>query len=154
MLKKILIAVVILGIAAVAFIGFGSYAVVKDVIKDKEPQIRQYIQLDEAAQNKYVIDNISDLFAEIDLDKDGEPEEKEKIERLMKVNDNPEVQPALIKVGRSFMASAIMMSDSIVKDLPADAKAKYQQESDKLKANIDAYSDIVEKVDPTLKIKK
>ena len=154
MLKKILIAVVILGIAAVAFIGFGSYAVVKDAIKDKEPQIRQYMQLDEAAQNKYIIDNISELLTEVDLDKDGEPEDKETIERLMKVNNNLEVQQSLIKVGRSFMAKAIMMSDSIVKDLSADAKAKYQQESDKLKANIDAYSDIVEKVDPTLKIKK
>ena len=151
MLKKILIAVVILGIAAVAFIGFGSYAVVKDAIKEKEPQIRQYVQLDEVAQNKYILDNCRDILKEIDLDNDGKPDDKEQLELLMKANENPEVQKALVDLGRSLMAKAIMASDPIVKDLSADVKAKYQQESDNFKASFDTYADTVKKVEPRIK---
>ena len=151
MLKKILIATVILGIAAVAFIVFGSYEVVKDAIKEKEPQIRQYVQLDEAAQNKYILDNCRDILKEIDLDKDGKPDDKEQLELLMKANENPAVQKSLVDLGRSLMAKAIMASEPIVKDLSADAKAKYQQESDNFKASFKTYADIVKKVEPRIK---
>lgn len=151
MLKKILIATVILGIAAVAFIGFGSYAVVKDAIKEKEPQIRQYVQLDETAQNKFILDNCRDILKEIDLDNDGKPDDKEQVELILKANENPEVQKALVDFGRASMAKAIMASDAIVKDLSAAAKAKYQQESDNFVASFETYANIVKKVEPRIK---
>ena len=151
MLKKILIATVILGIAAVAFIGFGSYAVVKDAIKEKEPQIRQYVQLDETAQNKFILDNCRDILKEIDLDNDGKPDDKEQVDLILKANENPEVQKALVDFGRASMAKAIMASDAIVKDLSAAAKAKYQQESDNFVASFETYANIVKKVEPRIK---
>lgn len=151
MLKKILLTIVLFALVAIGFVGYGSYKVVNDTIKNKEPQIRQYIQLDEAMQNKYIIDNVSELLTDIDLDNDGKPEDKEKIKLLMKANDNPEVQQALINLGRSFMASVILSSDSILKDLNENLKDKYQQESEKLKANLEIYSSIVEKIEPALK---
>lgn len=151
MLKKILIATVILGIAAVAFLVFGSYEVVKEEVSKKEPQLRQYVQLDEAAQNKFILDNDNEILKQINLNKDGTPEDKEQRELWIKANENPAVQKALVNFGRSFMAKAVMLSDAVVKDLSADAKAKYQQESDNFEANFEAYANAIYKVDPRLK---
>lgn len=144
MLKKILLAVVILGVIAAAVFGFGTYMVVDDTIKAKEPQLRQYMQLDEAAQNQYIADNFAELLSGIDLDKDGKPEDKEKLEKFKQVNASPEVQQAFTAVGRSFLASAILFSDSLTKDMSADVKAKYQKEADEFEARADKYSKLLE----------
>lgn len=156
MIKKILLVVVILGVIAVALMGYGTYKVADDVLKRKEPQLRQYVQLDEAAQNKYILENIGELLSEmkIDLDKDGKPEDKESVEKLMKLNSQPDIQNALADAGRSVMAMAIMMSEPIVKDLSADVKAKYEKEFDQMEARFDKYSKLVEAADPTLKADK
>lgn len=151
MLKKILLGVLVLGVIGVAITGFVLHEAVDDAVKSKEPQLRQYVQLEEAAQNKYILDNAAELLQGMDLNKDGKPEDKEQVELFVKANANPEVQKALVALGRSFMASAIMVSDPIVKDLSADAKAKYQQEESQLSANMQAYADIVKKIEPNIK---
>ena len=151
MLKKILLGAGILAIIVVALFGFVLHDTIDDAIKNKEPQLRQYVQLDEAAQNKYILDNTAELLKDVDLDNDGKPETKEQLELLLKANTNPEVQKALVAFGRSFMATGILASDSIADELPADVKAKYQQERSQLKANFEAYADIAHKVEPNLK---
>ena len=151
MLKKILIGVVILGAILVALLGYGTYKVADETLKEHEPQLREYLQLDEAAQNKYILDNFNKLLSDVDLDKDGKPEDKEKIQRLMKLNEQPEIQKAFIDVGRSVLAGLIMFSDPIVKDMSADIKAKYEKESSEFEARADKYSKLVEAADPTLK---
>ena len=144
MLKKILLTVVVLLAVVGAVMLYGTYKVVDDAFKEKEPQLRQYMQLDEAAQNKYIIDNCAELLDGADLDKDGTPEEKENIELLKKANTNPEIQQALADVGRSVMAKAILMSDSITKDMSDDVKAKYQKESEQFDARADKYSKLID----------
>lgn len=151
MLKKILIGVVILGAILLAIFGYGTYKVADEVLKEAEPRLRQYIQLDEAAQNKYILDNMNELFTKADLDKDGKPEDKEKLQRLMKLNEQPEIQKAFIDVGRSVIAGFILLSEPIVKDMSADTKAKYEKESKDFEARADKYSKLVEAADPTLK---
>ena len=154
MFKKILIAVVVLGVILFAIMGYGTYKVADEFLKEHEPQLRQYLQMDEAAQNKYVLDNINELLSKVDLDKDGKLEDKEKLERLMKLNSQPEIQNALVSVGRSAVASLIMISDPIVKDMTSDIKAKYEKESDEFEARADKYSKLVEAADPTFKENK
>ena len=154
MIKKILLGVVILGVIGVAIMGYGTYKVADEVLKEQEPKLRQYMQLDEAAQNKYIIENVDELLSKVDLDKDGKPENKETVERLKKLNTQPEIQSALADVGRSLMATAIMLSDPIVKDMSADVKAKYEKESDAFEARADKYSKLVEAADPTFKREK
>ena len=151
MIKKILIGVVILGFILFALFGYGTYKVANEALKEHEPQLRQYLQMDEATQNKYILDNMNELFTKVDLDKDGKPEDKEKLKRLMKLNEQPEIQKAFIDVGRSTLASIIMLSDSIVKDMSADIKAKYEKESEEFEARADKYSKLIEAADPTLK---
>lgn len=154
MIKKILLGLVVLGVIAVAIMGYGTYKVADEFLKEKEPQLRQYIQLDEAAQNKYILDNMNELFMKVDLDKDGKPEDKENLKRLMKLNAQPEIQNAFVNVGRSVLAGAILFSDSIVKDMSADVKEKYQKEAEEFDARADKYSKLVEAADPTFKSDK
>lgn len=157
MIKKILIGVLILavlGVAAFALLGYGTYKVVDEAVKEREPQFRQYLQMDTDAQNQYVLQNIEDLLSKIDIDKDGKPETKEKWERLQKLNSQPEIQNALINVGRSLTARFILFSDPIVNDMDLETKTKYENEANEFDLRLDKYTKLVEAADPTFKSKK
>ena len=154
MIKKILLGVVILGVIAFAVIGYGTYKVADEALKDREPQLRQYLQLDETAQNQYILENIDELLSKVDLDKDGKPEDKENFARLKELNSQPEIQKALIDTGRAVIATGIMLSEPIVNDMSAEVKAKYQAESDEFEARIDKYSKLIEAADPSFKADK
>ena len=80
MLKKILIGLGIVGVIAVVFLGYATNKVANEMLAEKEPQLRQYMQLDRAAQDKFILDNCTELFAGVDVDKDGKPEDKEQWE--------------------------------------------------------------------------
>lgn len=144
MLKKILLVIVILLAIIGAFALYGGYTVVDDAIKLKEPQMRQYVQMDEAAQNKYIVDNYIEIMDGIDINKDGTPEQKAELELLKQVNTAPDVRKALVEMGRSLMATAVLMSDNVTNELSADDKAKYQQERDQLTTRLEKYSDLIE----------
>ena len=146
----------VLGVVIFAVLGYGTYKVADETLKEHEPQLRQYLQMDEATQNKYVLENIGEVLSnlKIDIDKDGKPEDKETIKRLMELNTQPEIERALIDVGRSTLASFIMLSEPIVKDMSADVKAKYEKEVDEFEARVDKYSKLVEAADPTFKSDK
>ena len=144
MWKKVLLTIVAVLVAGGALMIYGTYKVVDDKIKEKEPQLRQYMQLDEAAQNKYIVDNFTELLAGIDIDKDGKPEEKEQWELFKKANTDPEIQQALVDLGRYLMADIILMSDAITKDMSADVTAKYQKEAELSEARADKYSKLLE----------
>ena len=141
----------ILGAILIAILGYGTYKVADDVLKEAEPRLRNYLQMDEAAQNQYILDNFNEVLPEVNLYKGGKPEDKERLQRLMKLNEQPEIQKALIDVGRSSLASLILSFESIVKDMSADIKAKYEKESKEFETRADKYSKLVEAADPTLK---
>ena len=144
MWKKVLLTIVAILIAGGAVMLYGTYKVVDEKIQEKEPQLRQYMQLDEAAQNKYIVDHFTELLEGADLDKDGKPEDKGQLELWKKANTNPEIQQALADVGRSLMATAILMSDNITKEMSADVKAKYQKESEQFDTRAEKYSKLLE----------
>jgi len=144
MFKKILLVVLVLLAIIGAFTIYGSYKVVDNAIKLKEPQMRQYVQMDEAAQNKYIVDNYVEIMDGVDINKDGTPEQKAELELLKQVNTAPDVRKALVEMGRSLMATAVLMSDNVTNELSADDKAKYKQERDQLTARLEKYSDLIE----------
>ena len=111
------------------------------------------MQLDEAAQNQYVMEHAVEIFNEM-MKQDVKPEDKATVERFEAAQQYPEVQQALLKFGRSFFAQAIVHSDALVKDLSADAKAKYQTEADMFKQNFETYADVVNSVTEKLKAAK
>lgn len=151
MLKKILIGIVVLGAILIAILGYSTYKVADEVVKEAEPRLRNYLQMDETAQNQYILDNFNEVLPEVDFYKSGKPEDKERLQRLMKLNEQPEIQKAFIDVARSSLASLILSFEPIVKDMSADTKAKYEKESKEFEARADKYTKLIEAADPTLK---
>ena len=136
--KKIFIGVVVLGIIVAALLGISTYMFADEAVKAHEPQLRQYIQLDTAAQNEYIIKNADELLLQAATEA-TEPKDKAEMEILNKAKDDPEFRKALVDLGRSFLARAIMHSDAIVKDMSEAQKTQYQSEADKLSASIKEY---------------
>ena len=148
MMKKILIGIVILGAIATAVIGFGTYKVADEVLKEKEPQLRQYMQLDEAAKKDYILTHLDEILAEAKIDATNV--EKDDIERYERIKNEPAFQQATFELGRSLMAKAIMHSDAIVKDMSDSVKAEYKSESDKFSERLEKYSNIAEELEAKL----
>ncbi|MBR6713602.1 MAG: hypothetical protein IKI76_11510 [Selenomonadaceae bacterium] len=144
MWKKVLLVILVILAIIGAFTIYGSYKVVDNAIQAKEPQLRQYVQMDEAAQNKYLIDNYLEIMDGVDINKDGTPEEKAELELLKQVNTAPDVKQALIEMCRSLMATAVLMSDNVTNELSASDKAKYQQERSQLETRLDKYGKLLE----------
>jgi len=154
--KKILIVFAIIGVIAVigfvvlGALGYGTYKIADEALKLHEPQFRQYLQMDKAAQDKYILDNMTELFLDTDLDKDGKPEDKEKLERLMKLNEQPDIQKAFIDVGRSTLAGFILLSEPVVNEMSLEVETEYQKEYDELGLRLDKYLKLVGAADPSL----
>ncbi|MBQ7453998.1 MAG: hypothetical protein IJS69_02955 [Selenomonadaceae bacterium] len=150
MLKKILIGVVILGIISFGLIGFSTVKVTEEALQQKAPVFRQYMQMTESEQDAYILAHSKELIA--DAMKNSKPEEKADAELIDKTKDDPIMQQAIIKLGRSLMALGIMHTD-IVKDMTADVKAKYQKESDELTIHMETYGKLLESARATLDAK-
>ncbi len=144
MWKKVLLVILVILAIIGAFTIYGSYKVVDNAIQAKEPQLRQYVQMDEAAQNKYIVDNYTDIMDGVDINKDGTPEQKAELELLKQVNTAPDVRKALVEMGRSLMATAVLMSDNVTNELSAEDKAKYQQERSQLETRLEKYGNLIE----------
>lgn len=150
MLKKILIAVAVLLVAVGAFVVYGTYKVVDitldEIVKEHEPQIRQYMQLSDEEQNKYILEN-ADMIIK-DMVADAKPEEKADMELVEKTKGDPDVQKTLINLGRSIMARGILRLDD---NLSAEVKEKYKKEAEDLKSKLEQYGDALEKATEKLK---
>ena len=151
MLKKIVIGVVILGIAAVAFLAFSTVYVVDEAIKQKEPELRQYVQMTDEQQWNYVMNNFNAILADAKLEQDMSSEDRKQLEGFERIKDDPAVQKATVELGRCILAKALMRSEAIVKDMSADVKEKYQKEADELMTRMDNYSNVREAAEARLK---
>ena len=146
MAKKILMIIGALVLVAIVVLGVtmcGVKQVADEKLKEKEPQLRQYVQMTEVDQNTYVEKNMNELFTTII----GELKDDKEIskENLQKLESDPEAKEAGIQLGRSIVAMLIISSDNIVKDLiPAD-KDKYTKESDELSNRLETYRGFMKK---------
>ncbi|MBQ6976404.1 MAG: hypothetical protein IJQ16_07630 [Selenomonadaceae bacterium] len=122
----------------------GILHVADEYIKEKEPEVRQYVQMTEADQNAYVEKNMDEIF--MSISKEIKPDDKELDQaKLEQMKNDPELRDAGIRLGRSILASFAMGSENISKELNADDKAKYQAEADDLEPRIDAYGNALKK---------
>ena len=140
MLKKVLLTIIAVLVAGGALMLYGTHKAADEFVKANEPQLRQYIQLDEAAQNKYVIEHADDILAQAEVY--ANPDEKADVNLIERIQQDPAVQKALADLGRAILAAAIMHSDSIAQDLSDTVKAQYQKESDELKTRLEKYADV------------
>ncbi len=132
MLKKILI---VLGILAVIGIGVAIFFTNKFVgevqqeLQAREPELRQYLTMTVEEQNAYVDKSWNDVVKGL-INKFGGQEISEAEYNATFSNETPELKAARIEYGRSVIAAIILSMDNIVKDIPADIKAKLQAEAD------------------------
>lgn len=150
MLKKVLLTIVAILVAGGALMIYGTYKAADEFVKDNEPQLRQYVQMDEAAQNAYVLAHADEIISQASAEA-TEPEDKKSADFLMKVKDDPAVQKAATDLGRAIMAAAVLHSDSIMKDLNTQLKEKFQKEKDNLSDRLEKYADALEAAEAKLK---
>ena len=112
--------------------------------KEKEPEVRQYLQMTEADQNVYIEKHMDELFMSISDDIKPDDEDIDK-ETLDKMKNDPELRDAGIKLGRSLIATFAMNSENLSKELNADDKTKYKAEADDLDSRIETYGNIMKK---------
>ncbi len=149
MIKKIILTIVAVLVAGGALMIYGTYKAADEFVKTNEPQLRQYAQLDEAEQNKYVLDHADEILAQASAS--VKPEERADVELLEKIKDDPAVQKALADLGRAIMAAAILHSEPIVQDLNDRLKEKFQQEKSQLTDRLEKYSEVMTKAGEKLK---
>ena len=150
MIKKILLTIVAVLVAGAALSIYGMYMAADDVIKTSEPQLREYVQMDEPAQNKYVLDHADELLAQAALETD-DPEDKQTLNLWSEIKNDPAVQKATTELGRAILAAAVLHSEAIVKDMNAQLKAKFEQEKSELTDRLAKYSDVVDAAEKALK---
>ncbi len=136
MIKKILTIVgllTIFGIVGMVFL-FNKF---ESTLKEKEPELRQYITMTVEEQNNYVAANIDKLMENF-LSGEGKFD-------YQKMKQDPELNAALINYGRS-MVSTFIVTSQFYKELDTDTQAKIKSESDqreirnaKLQALFDKY---------------
>lgn len=149
MIKKILLTVVVLLIVGGALMIYGTYKVANEVLKEQEPMLRQYVQMTEEEQNKYILEHADEIITKAAAN--AKPEEKADVELVEATKNDPAVKKALVDLGRALLAVAIMHSEPIVNDINDDLKAKFQQEEDDLTNRLEKYSTALETAKEKLK---
>ena len=61
-IKKILLTIVAVLVAGAALSIYGMYTAMNNVVKTNETQLREYVQMDDAAQDKYVLEHADELL--------------------------------------------------------------------------------------------
>lgn len=141
MLKKLLIVVAIL--VVIAFGGLGYFANKLDtVIKEHDPEFRQYITMTLEEQNAYVEKNLGDFISYMMKLQGNEANTAQILEKL---KSDPEAFKAGIDMGRAVVASFILANEDILKDLSAEVHNKLQEESSQLEARQNKYNEFLKK---------
>ena len=134
----VLVAIIVLGITTC-----GVMKVADEALKEREPQLREYVKMTEEQQNEYVLKNMDDLTAAIAAEAKTDSAEDQKARKsLDEIKTLPEYRAAGLKLGRSIVAMFIISSDPIVADLSPEDKAKYQAEYEQLEANLNAFMEV------------
>ena len=149
MLKKILLTIVAILIAGGALVIYGTYKATDEIIKEQEPQLRQYVQMSDADKNEYILTHAEELITQAAAN--AKPDEREDMELVDKTKNDPAVQKALIDLGRALMAKAIMHSDALVNEMSDSVKAKFKAESDDLTGALERYGDVLDAAKAKLK---
>jgi len=135
-----IVAIVVLGVTTC-----GIMKVADEALKEREPQLREYVKMTEEQQNEYVSKNMDDIIASVAAEAKTDSAEDQKARKnFEEMKTDPEYRAACLKLGRSIMAMLVISSEPILADMSAEDKAKYQAESDQLEANMDAFMKVKE----------
>ena len=143
MAKKIFAILGAIFIVAIIVLGVTTCGVMKvadEALKEREPQLREYVKMTEEQQNEYVLKNMDDLIAAIIAEtKTDSAEDQNARKTFEEIKNSPEYSEAGLKLGRSIVAMFVISSDPIVADMSPEDKAKYQAECDQLESRLDVF---------------
>ncbi len=150
MAKKILAiigAIVIVGIIVLGVTTCGVMKIADDWVKEKEPELRQYVQMTEQEQNAYVEKHMDELFRRIDAYAESHRENSTQEERnkWAKFESDSEAKSAGVQLGRAIVAALVMASEPITNELSSADKEKYQNESEQIEKRTEIYTGFLEK---------
>lgn len=149
-MRKVFLIVGILAIMVFVVLGVTMCGVMKvadEWVKEKEPELRQYVQMTEIEQNEYVEKHKDELFRRVEeyVEAHQENASKEVREKWAEFEKDPEAKAACIQLGRSIVAALIMASEPIIKELSADDNAKYEKEASETEDRTEIYKKLLEK---------
>lgn len=149
-MRKVFLIVGILAIMVFVVLGVTMCGVMKvadEWVKEKEPELRQYVQMTEIEQNEYVEKHKDELFRRVEeyVEAHQENASKEVREKWAEFEKDPEAKAAGIQLGRSIVAALIMASEPIIKELSADDNAKYEKEASETEDRTEIYKKLLEK---------
>ena len=148
MIKRALLTIVAILVAGGALIIYGTYKAADDFVAKNEPQLRQYAQMDEAAQNQYISEHADEIISQAATAADSE--KKSEASFLTKIKDDPAVQKATADLGRAIMAAAVLHSDALAQELNASLKEKFRQEKNELTNRLERYTEVLEAAEAKL----
>ena len=151
MIKRILFTAIAVLVAGGAMMIYGTYKAADDFVKTNEPQLRQYAQMDEAAQNQYISEHADEILAQAQASTSATPDEKADINLMAQIKNDPAVRKAVEDLGRAIMAAAILHSEPIVNDMNEQLKAKFRQEKEHLTDRLEKYADALQHAEDKLK---
>lgn len=149
MIKRALLTIAAILVAGGALMIYGTYKAADDFVAKNEPQLRQYAQMDEAAQNQYISEHADEIISQASTEAKS-AEEKSGASFLTKIKDDPAVQKATNELGRAIMAAAVMHSDALAQELNAALKEKFQQEKNELTNRLEKYTEVLEAAEAKL----
>lgn len=149
MIKRIILTIVAVLVAGGALMLYGTYKAADDFVKGKEPQLRQYAQMNEQEQDAYVLEHADELLSQAAAN--ATPDEKADLNLLQAIKNDPAVQKATTDLGRAIMAAAILHSEAIAQDMNAQLKAKFEQEKSQLTDRLKKYDEVLEAAEAKLK---
>ena len=138
----VVVAFIVLGVTTC-----GIMKVADDWVKEKEPELRQYVQMNEQEQNSYVEKHMDELFRRVDeyTESHKENSTQENRDNWARFESDSEAKEAGIQLGRSLVAALIMASEPITNELSATDKEKYQAESEDIERRTEIYTSFMEK---------
>ena len=143
MAKKILIVLagIIFMLAVVAGVTTcGIMSITEDFLKEREPEMAKYVQMNLQEQNEYVAKNLDEILRSTQVYVNAAAQEN-----WNAISKDPEVREASIKLARSLCAAFVLHLDTVKKNLSAEDLARYEEEANGAEGNIDEFKKAMEK---------
>lgn len=118
----------------------GIVSITEDFLKEREPEMLKYVQLNAQEQNEYVEKNLDEILRSAQVYVNAAAQEN-----WDAIRKDPEVHEAAIKLARSFCAAFVLHLDTVKKNLSAEDLARYEEEANSAEGHIDEFKKALEK---------
>ena len=139
--KKLLITLGILLALGLGLLVYGAFKATDMYTEKVEPELKSYVQMDKAQQDKYIFSRMEELMKGIKSEDDhSEVSIQVQLEAMEK---DEAIRRAGVEMGRSLCAHLIGITDSVNGTLSPEDKAAYEREAEALEERSDVFEKMV-----------